>query len=113
MAYMYKKATAAAEILNKQCTASQAENQRLSEQLRETEELMKKMNEEVLLRPEESVQECHKKCQQTEEALKQAEEKVVLLESRTKAMEEQQHSAQTEFGNQLIEKDNIITGLLR
>ena len=44
MADMYKKATAAAEILNKQCTASQAENHRLSEQLRETEEIMKKIN---------------------------------------------------------------------
>ena len=44
MAEMYKTATAAAELLNKQCTASQAENHRLSEQLRETEEIMKKIN---------------------------------------------------------------------
>ena len=57
MTDMYKKATVATEILNAQCTASQAENQRLSEQLREAEELMKKITEEVLRRPEESVQE--------------------------------------------------------
>ena len=37
----------------------------------------------------------------------------MLLESRTKEMEVQQHSSQTEFGNKLREKDNIITGLRR
>ena len=57
MADMYKKAKTADEILNAQCTASQAENQRLSEQLREAEELLKKIMEEVLRRPEESAQE--------------------------------------------------------
>ena len=36
-----------------------------------------------------------------------------MLENRTKTLEEQQHLAQTEFGNQLTEKDNIITGLRR
>ena len=55
-AEMYKKATAAAEILNKQCTASQAENHRLSEQIRGTEEIMKKINEEAVRRPDESIQ---------------------------------------------------------
>ena len=74
---------------------------------------MKKINEEAVRRPDESVQEWQQKCQQAEEALKQAEEKAVLLESRTKEMEEQQHSTQTEFGNQQREKDNIITGLRR
>ena len=63
MADMYKKAIAATEILNKQCTASQAENKRLSEQLREEEELMKKITEEVLRRPDESVQQWQQKCQ--------------------------------------------------
>ena len=57
IADMYKKPTVVAEILNAQCTASQAENQRLSEQLREAEELLKKIMEEVLRRPEESAQE--------------------------------------------------------
>ena len=55
-AEMYKKATAATEILNKQCMASQAENHRLSEQIRGTEEIMKKINEEVVCRPDESIQ---------------------------------------------------------
>ena len=57
MAKMYNKATIAAEILNKQCTASQAENHKLSEQIRGTEEIMKKINEEAVRRPDESVQE--------------------------------------------------------
>ena len=102
MADMYKKATVATEILNKQCTASQAENHRLWEQLRETEELVKKINEEILRQSDESVQEWQQKRQQAKQALKQAKVKTVLLESRTKAMEEQQHSAHTEFGNQLM-----------
>ena len=51
MADMYKKATAAAEILNAQCTASQPENQRLSEQVRQAEELLKKVTEEILQQP--------------------------------------------------------------
>ena len=113
MVDMYKKATAATEILNKQCTTSLAENQRLSEKLREAEELLKKITEEVLRRPDKFVQEWQQKCQQTEEALKQVEAKAVSLENRTKALEEQRHSAQTEFGNQLAEKDNIITRLRR
>ena len=57
MANMYKKATAAAEILKAQCTASQAKNQGLSGQLREAKELLKKITEEVLRQPDESVQE--------------------------------------------------------
>ena len=113
MADMYKKATATAEILNKQCTASQAENQRLSEQLREAKELLKKITEEVLRGPEKFAQEWQQKCQQAEDALKQTEARAVLLENRTKTLEEQQHLAQTEFGNQLTEKDNIITRLRR
>ena len=64
MADMYKTATTATEILNKQCTASQAENQRLSEQLREAEELLKEIKEEVLHRLDKSVQEWQQKCQQ-------------------------------------------------
>ena len=56
MADMYKKATTAGEILNAQCTASEAENQRLSGQVREVEELLKKIMEEVLCRPDESIQ---------------------------------------------------------
>ena len=113
MAEMYKKGTAATEILNNQCMASQVENHRLSEQLREKEEITKKINEEALRRPDESIQECQQKYQQAEEALKQAKEKAVLLESQTKEMEEQQHSTLTEFGNQLREKDNTITRLRR
>ena len=74
---------------------------------------MKKINEEAVRRPDESIQEWQQKYQQAEEALKQEKEKIVLLESRTKEMEVQQHSTQTEFGNQLREKDNIITGLRR
>ena len=74
---------------------------------------MKKITEEVLRRPNESVQEWQQKCQQAEEALKQAEANVVLLENRTKTLEEQQHSTQTELGNQLAEKENIIAGLRR
>ena len=42
MADLYKKATTAVEMLNVQCTASQAENQRLSKQVRLIEELLKK-----------------------------------------------------------------------
>ena len=57
MVDMYKTAIAATEILNAQCSASQAENQRLSEQVRQAEELLKKITEEVLRRLEESTQE--------------------------------------------------------
>ena len=84
MADMYKKATSAAEILNAQCTASQPENQRLSEQVRQAEELLKKVTEEILQQPamrrqEESEQEWQQKFQQVEDALKQAEAREVLL----------------------------------
>ena len=48
MADLYKKATSASDILNAQCTASQAENQQLSEQLRQTDEQLKKTKEELL-----------------------------------------------------------------
>ena len=54
---MYKKAIAATELLNKKSMASQAENHKLSEQLREKEEIMKKINEEAVRRPDEYVQE--------------------------------------------------------
>ena len=69
------------------------------------------MQQPAMRRPEESVQEWQQKGQQAEDALKQTEARAVLLENRTKTLEEQQHLAQTEFGNQLTEKDNIITGL--
>ena len=76
MANMYKKATAAVDMLNAQCTASQAENQRLSKQCRQTEELLKKTKEEMLQqtatrRPEEYEQDWQQKFQQAEDALKQ------------------------------------------
>ena len=61
MAEMYKKGTAATEILNNQCMASQVENHRLSEQLREKEEVMKKINEEAVRRPDKSIQEWQQK----------------------------------------------------
>ena len=48
MADLYKKARATSDILNAQCIATQAENQRLSEQLRQTEEQLKKTNDELL-----------------------------------------------------------------
>ena len=66
MAKMYKKALAAAEILNKQRTASQDENHLLSEELREKEEIMKKINEEAVHRLDESIQEWQQKYQQGE-----------------------------------------------
>ena len=99
MAAMHKKATSATEILNAQCMASQAENQSLwlLEQVREAEELLKKITEEVLRGPEKFAQEWQQKCQQAEDALKQTEARAVLLENRTKALEEQQQLAQTEF----------------
>ena len=37
----------------------------------------------------------------------------MLLENRTKALEDQQHLAQTEFGNQLTEKEDMIRRLWR
>ena len=113
MADMYKKDTAAAEILNAQCTASQAENQWLSEQVREAEELLKKITEEILRRPEEFAQEWPQKCQHAEDALKKTQGRAVLVENRTKTLKEQQHLAQNDFGNQLIKKDNMITSLQR
>ena len=48
MVDLYKKATAASDILNAQCTATQAENKRLSEQLQQTEEQLKKTKDELL-----------------------------------------------------------------
>ena len=78
MADLYKKATAAADMLNAQCTASLTENQRLFEQFRQTEEQLKKTREEMLQqvathRPLESDQELQQKLQQAEDALKQTE----------------------------------------
>ena len=110
---MYKKAIVAIEMLNAQCTASQAENQRLWEQVRQTEELLKKAREEILQqtatrRPEESKREWQQKLQDTEDALKQTEARAVLLENRTKAQEDQLHLAQTEFNNQLTRKEDMV-----
>ena len=117
MVDMYKKATTAADLLNAQCTASQAENQRLSKQCRQTEELLKKTREEMLQqetrRLVESEQEWQQIFQQAEDALKQTEARAVLLENRTKTLEDQQHLAQTEFGNQLTEKEDMIRRLRR
>ena len=48
MVDMYKEATTATDMLNAQCTASQAKNQRLPEQVWQTEELLKKRREEML-----------------------------------------------------------------
>ena len=61
----------------------------------------------------ESEQEWQLKLQQAEDALKQTEARAVLLENRTKALEDQQHLAQTEFGNQLTEKEDMIRRLRR
>ena len=118
MADLYKKATTATEMLNVECTASQAENQRLSEQVWQAKELLKKVTKEILQqpavrRPEESAQEWQQKFQQAEDALKQLEARAVLLENRTKTLEEQQHLAQTEFSNQLTEKEDMIRRLRR
>ena len=118
MANMYKKATAAVDMLNAQCTASQAENQWFSEQFRQTEEQLKKTREEMLQqvathRPLESDQELQQKLQQAEDALKQTEARAVLLENQTKALEDQQQPTQREFGNQLTEKEDMIIRLRR
>ena len=64
-------------------------------------------------RPTESEQEWQQKLQQAEDAPKQTEARAVLLENRTKALEDQQHSAQIEFGNQLTEKQGMIRMLRR
>ena len=37
----------------------------------------------------------------------------MLLENQAKTLEEQQHLAQTEFSNQLTEKEDMIRGLRR
>ena len=117
MVDMYKEATTATDMLNAQCTASQAKNQRLSEQVRQTEELLKKTREEMLQqetrRLVESEQEWQQIFQQAEDALKQTEARAVLLENRAKALEDQQHLAQTKFGNQLTEKEDMIRRLRR
>ena len=118
MADMYKKTTIAAEILNAKCTASQAKNERLSEQVQQAEDLLKKVTEEILQqpamrRPEESTQEWQQKVQQAEDALKLTEARAVVLENQTKTLEEQQHLAQTEFNNQLTEKEDMIRKLRR
>ena len=48
MVDLYIKVTTASEILNAQCITSQAENQQLSEQLRQIEEQLQKTKEELL-----------------------------------------------------------------
>ena len=118
MADLYKKAIAAVDMLNVECTASQGENQRLSEQFRQTEEQLKNTREDLLQQettrwPLESKQELQQKLQQAEDALKQIEARAEILENRTKTLEDQQHSAQIEFGNQLAEKQDMIRRLRR
>ena len=66
MADLYKKATVVSDILNAQCMKTQAENQHLSERLRQTEEQLQKTKEELLqqasaCRPLESDQELQQK----------------------------------------------------
>ena len=118
MADLYKKATAATDMLNAQCTASQAENQWFSEQFQQTEEQLKKTSEEMMHQegtrwPLEFEQELQQKLQQAEDALKQTEARVETIENQTKALEDQQHLAQPEFGNQLAEKEDMIRRLRR
>ena len=48
MADLYKKATSASDILNAQCTTTQAKNQQLSEELQQTQEKLKKTMDELL-----------------------------------------------------------------
>ena len=115
MANLYKKAIAVAEMLNVQCTT---ENQRLSEQVQLTKELLKKTRKEMLQhtethRPEESQQEWKQKFQEAEYAIKETEARVVLLENRREALEDQQHLVRTEFNNQLTEKEDMIRMLRR
>ena len=71
------------------------------------------LQQTAMRRPVESEQEWQQKLQQAEDALKQTEARAVLLENQTKALEDQQHLAQTEFGNQLTEKEDMIRRLGR
>ena len=71
------------------------------------------MQQTATRQPVESEQEWQQKLQQAEDAPKQTEARAVLLENRTKALEDQQDSAQTEFGNQLTEKEDMIRRLRR
>ena len=111
MADMYKKATAATEILNavygfpsrKSTVVGKSEGDK---------RIIEENNGRSIASAGRSAQEWQQKCQQDEDALKQIEARAVLLENRTKTLEEQ-HLAQTELGNHLTEKDNIITGLRR
>ena len=66
------------------------------------------MQQPAMRRPEESTQEWQQKVQQAEDALKLTEARAVVLENQTKTLEEQQHLAQTEFSNQLTEKEDMI-----
>ena len=118
VADLYRMASTATDVLNAPCTASQAENQCLSEQFQQTEEQLKKTREEFLQeattrRPSESKQELQNKLQQAEEALKRTEVRSETFENRSKALEDQQQSAQTEFGKQLQEKEDMIWRLCR
>ena len=86
MADLYKKATSASDILNAQCTTTQAKNQQLSEELQQTQEKLKKTMDELLQqastrRPLESDQELQQKLQQAEVALKEIEAKAETFEN--------------------------------
>ena len=48
MVDLYKKATTTLDVRNVQCTHMQAENQKLTEQLRQVEEQLQKTKEEML-----------------------------------------------------------------
>ena len=53
------------------------------------------------------------KFQQAKDALKQTEARAVLLENRTKTLEDQQHLAPTELSNKLTGKEDMIRRLRR
>ena len=61
--------------------------------------------------PVESEQEWQQKLQHAEDALKETKARAMIFESQTKALEDQEHSAQTKFGNYLIEKEDMIRRL--
>ena len=113
MAELYKKALAASEVLNDKCTRTQGEKEELSKKFRQTEEKLRKAEEELLIHQQsarlfDSKQELNQRLQEAEASTRSAIGWAEEAETRVKKIEERLLLVKTEIAKWLEAKDVAI-----
>ena len=109
MAELYKKATEGSKVLNDKCTTTQAEKEELSEKCWETEEKLRKAEEQLVIRQQptrlsDTEQELNQRLQEAETSIWSTIAKVEEGKTRVKKIEERLLLAKAEVAKWLDAK---------